>query len=348
MEEPKLESNGISSKLYWLALIPLWIAFYGFILEEVFKISFAQSMLESIVACAFLFGTAFISINLLRFYAPSRDRILYVLSLALAFSAVVVLGDLLIMNHVLASFVEVSIVDQSKFMLGGFAFLINGGTLGFGLYVNALQDQQEVTAKHHKAETLNKEAELLKLRHQLQPHFLFNSLNSINALITIQPKEARKMVQQLSEFLRGTIRADEHNLVTIEKELKHLDLYLKIEKVRFGHRLNTIIELDEASKTMLIPSLLLQPLMENAIKFGLYGTTDLVDISLKISLENKLLKLVISNPIDSDVKTQKGTGFGLSSIKRRLFLLYGRADLLSTSQTDTIFSATLKIPQKND
>lgn len=342
------ETSWISNKLYLLAPIPIWVFFYAFILEQVFKISFAQSMVESAVASAFLFGTAFISINVLRFYSPSRDRILYVLSLAVAFSGVVVLGDVLIMNHVLATLVDVSIVQQSKFMLGGFAFLINGGTLGFGLYINALQDQQEVIAKHHQAETLNKEAELLKLRHQLQPHFLFNSLNSINALITIQPKEARKMVQQLSEFLRGTIRADEQSLVTIEKELKHLELYLKIEKVRFGHRLNTLIELDEAVNTMLIPSLLLQPLMENAIKFGLYGTTEMVDIVLDIKLENKLLTLVISNPIDLDVKSQKGTGFGLSSIKRRLFLLYGRADLLTTSQSDTTFSATLKIPQKND
>src|SRR5690606_11377571 len=91
-------------------------------------------------------------------------------------------------------------------------------------------------------EKISREAELYKLRQQLHPHFLFNSLNSINALIHSQPEQARKMVQQLSEFLRGTLKREENQLISLEEELQYLKLYLDIEKVRFGHRLKAIFD----------------------------------------------------------------------------------------------------------
>ncbi|MBK6522610.1 MAG: histidine kinase [Sphingobacteriaceae bacterium] len=104
--------------------------------------------------------------------------------------------------------------------------------------VGYIQDKEESEKNKTEIETIMREAELVKLRQQLQPHFLFNSLNSINALVITQPQEARKMVQQLSEFLRGTLRKDEQKLIPLKDELAHLNLYLEIEKVRFGHRLN--------------------------------------------------------------------------------------------------------------
>ena len=117
---------------------------------------------------------------------------------------------------------------------------------------------------------------------QLQPHFLFNSLNSINALIGFKPDEARKMIHQLSDFLRGTLKKDDDQLqVTLNDELQHLNLYLEIEKVRFGHRLQTEISCDERSGSAKLPSMLLQPIVENAIKFGLYDTTGEVVVSLR-------------------------------------------------------------------
>ena len=107
----------------------------------------------------------------------------------------------------------------------------------------------------------------------MQPHFLFNSLNSINALIGMRPEEARKMVQQLSDFLRGTIKKEETQWVNLQEELQYLQLYLDIEKVRFGNRLATDIAIDDETQSLKLPALLLQPIVENAIKFGLYDTT---------------------------------------------------------------------------
>jgi LytS/YehU family sensor histidine kinase len=207
------------------------------------------------------------------------------------------------------------------------------------------QEQTEQEERKQAAEQLAKEAELFKLRQQLQPHFLFNSLNSINALIGTRPSEARKMVQQLSDFLRGTIRKEEHQWVTLKEELQYLELYLDIEKVRFGHRLSTTIECDEATSEMKLPALLLQPIMENAIKFGLYDTVDEIEISLKASKEDNQLVITIKNPFDPETAIPKGTGFGLQSVTRRLFLLFARNDLVTTGGKDNIFTTTIKIPQ---
>ena len=199
------------------------------------------------------------------------------------------------------------------------------------------------------AEKLSRETELLVLRHQLQPHFLFNSLNSISALIGTRPEEARKMIQQLSDFLRGTLKKDEQQLVQLSDELKHLQLYFDIEKVRFGHRLDSELSIDESSLNMLMPSLLLQPIVENAIKFGLYDTIGNVNISISTQAELHHLLLTIKNPYDPYTSVPKsGTGFGLKSIQRRLYLLYGRKDLLTTYQSDNIFTTLVKIPQAYD
>ncbi len=209
-----------------------------------------------------------------------------------------------------------------------------------------IKEQTAWNDRKDEAERLAKEAELLKLRHQLQPHFLFNSLNSINALIVAEPKEARKMVQQLSAFLRGTINTD-HALIDFAKELEHVQLYLEIEKVRFGHRLMVNLTIDDSALPLKLPPLLLQPLMENAIKFGLYGTTEDVLIDVHAKYSGGFLEISISNPIDADVSTQQGTRFGLKAIMRRLYLIYGRDDLLTTHNSENTFVATLKVPQQS-
>jgi two-component system, LytTR family, sensor kinase len=209
-----------------------------------------------------------------------------------------------------------------------------------------MREQQENEKRKQDAEQLARHAELTTLRQQLQPHFLFNSLNSISALAGSRPEEARKMVQQLSDFLRGTLKKDDKQLVTLEEELNHLQLYLDIEKVRFGYRLETEIIHDDVSIKMKLPSLLLQPVVENAIKFGLYDTTGATRITIEAKAENTMLVLEVKNPFDEITSSSRqGTGFGLSSIQRRLYLLYSRNDLLITEQHENQFTTTIKIPQ---
>ena len=209
-----------------------------------------------------------------------------------------------------------------------------------------IRDQQEIEWRKGEAEKLAKEAELFKLRQQLQPHFLFNSLNSINALIVLQPQQARNMIVQLSDFLRGTLKKDDNQWVSLEDELQHLQLYLDIEKVRFGHRLSTNILKSEGTESRLMPAMLLQPIVENAIKFGLYDTTDDITIDISASLVEGNLQIKISNPFEALTSAPcGGTGFGLSSISRRLYLLFARNDLLQTSTENNLFTTTLIIPK---
>ena len=157
------------------------------------------------------------------------------------------------------------------------------------------------------------------------------------------------MIHQLSDFLRGTLKKDDQQQVTLTEELAHLQLYLDIEKVRFGHRLSAEISHDAKSGDMMLPPMLLQPIVENSIKFGLYDTTGSVTISITAKLEDGQLSISIQNPFDPQTaQTRSGTGFGLSSIQRRLYLLYARKDLIETKAENNLFTTTVTIPQIHD
>lgn len=205
-------------------------------------------------------------------------------------------------------------------------------------------DLEEEMSRIADAATLHKEAELFKLRQQLQPHFLYNSLNSINALILILPEKAQEMVGKLSEFLRASVKRDAHTDIPLTEELQYIETYLAIESVRFGDRLNVVYE-KQFHEDAAIPPFILQPILENAIKFGLYGTTGKVTIKIDIAQYEGLLQIKIENPYMETSRPTSGTGFGLEGIARRLYLLYGRNDLLSTESTSDTFITALKLPQ---
>ncbi|MCF6406170.1 histidine kinase [Chitinophaga filiformis] len=212
----------------------------------------------------------------------------------------------------------------------------------------SMEDQREELARKEATERMAREAELYKLRQQLQPHFLFNSLNSINALIALRPQQAREMVLKLSDFLRGTLKREDQQWIFLPEELQYLQLYLDIEKVRFGHRLATEITADDNTGRLMLPPMLLQPVVENAIKYGLYDTTESITISIAAWQTDDMLHIQVRNPFDPELQTHAGTGFGLSSIERRLYLLFGRKDLLEAKANGNIFTTLIKVPQLYD
>ncbi|QHS63987.1 sensor histidine kinase [Chitinophaga agri] len=211
-----------------------------------------------------------------------------------------------------------------------------------------MEEQRQELARKEATERLAREAELFKLRQQLQPHFLFNSLNSINALITLRPQQAREMVLKLSDFLRGTLKREDQQWILLPEEMQYLQLYLDIEKVRFGHRLSTDIAAEEKASMLKLPPMLLQPVVENAIKYGLYDTTDAITISISAWQSDEMLCIQVQNPFDPTLQAPAGTGFGLASIQRRLYLLFGRQDLLETNANENIFTTLIKVPQLYD
>jgi LytS/YehU family sensor histidine kinase len=252
-----------------------------------------------------------------------------------------ILPKLISNNPTYLNFVESSSLVRFVYSLLMIAFVTVVSWLVFYVENETLNNKRK-----SEAENILKQAELSLLQLQLQPHFLFNSLNSISALAGSKPVEARKMIQQLSDFYRATLKTEKEQFSTVENELKHLQLYLEIEKVRFGNRLQVTINYDEETLTLKLPVLLLQPIVENAIKFGLYDVIGNVEIQIVASKVNEQLLLTITNPFDSDTsKASEGKGFGLHSIQRRLQLIYGIGNLLKTEKEKNIFKTILEIPQ---
>ncbi len=210
--------------------------------------------------------------------------------------------------------------------------------------ISKLAGQEELSRREGQLLQLSKDAELAQLRQQLQPHFLFNSLNSIHALVLASPQRAREMVLLLSDFLRGTLRSEGQSRISLSDELKYLGMYFDIERVRFGHRLLVEMEVAPEVESLKVPPLLVQPLVENAIKYGLYGTLGEVTIRVSCQKEENYLLITVQNPFDPQDSGPEGIGFGLSSIERRLFLIFGRTDLLLKSADNNLFQVQLKLP----
>jgi sensor histidine kinase YesM len=315
-----------------------------------FGFSWKIAITDSFINNDLLLLACILVIHMLRYYLPQREKYINLLFWNIVLTAVVILLTRLALKSVLSGNENyLTFLDQSLIIRSSLDILLLGCVTLISVIWYNWQEQQETDARNQDAERMAKEAELFKLRQQLQPHFLFNSLNSINALIGSKPEEARKMVMQLSDFLRGTIRKEDHQWVTLNEELQYLHLYLDIEKVRFGHRLATRIEVDQQAENSKLPALLLQPVVENAIKFGLYDTTGETAIQLSATEQENMLIIKVTNPFDPETASPKqGTGFGLQSIQRRLYLLFARNDLLKTETKENIFITTVKIPQMAD
>ncbi len=332
--------------IYWSIVSIIYSIILSSILRN-FNLTEVEVVTDVFVNNALITASCVLILNNMRFYLPRHEKYWYLLMISVSLSGICWLlskGVLWMLfkydAHYLQSF------SQSGGIRFGMSFLVIGCIAMTGLLWFTQEEQQAISKRKADTERLSREAELSKLRQQLQPHFLFNSLNSISALTGTQPDKARYMIQQLSDFLRGTLKADDKQLNTLEKEIEYLRLYLDIEKVRFGHRLQTEICYTDETLLMLLPSLLLQPIMENAIKFGLYDTTGDVLITLNASVEKNYLKIIISNPFDLETSQPlTGTGFGLSSIERRLFLIFSRYDLLQTQKNNDHFITTILIPQ---
>jgi two-component system, LytTR family, sensor kinase len=305
---------------------------------------------DSLITNALLCLASVMLSNVLGYYRPKEEKyyILLVWGVGLG-AACIGISDAILKFLLPVEPGYLSFLYKSLPIRFCISFLLLGFTDMVSMLWYNLAEQQENDRRKNNAEKLARDAELYNLRQQLQPHFLFNSLNSISALIGLEPERARKMIQQLSDFLRGSIKKDEQTRISLSEELEYLQLYLEIEKVRFGHRLSTVIEVDASTEALFIPSLLLQPIVENAIKFGLYDTTDEVTIHISAQVADRDLVLTVTNPFDPETSSpRRGTGFGLNSVQRRLYLLYARNDLLQTSASGQLFTTMIKIPQIHD
>jgi hypothetical protein len=211
----------------------------------------------------------------------------------------------------------------------------------------ALTQERQLTAAQHAAQ----QAQLEALRLQLNPHFLFNTLNAISSMIiTGRNDDAEQMTDKLSSFLRASLACDPSELVPVEDELGLTGDYLDIEGVRFGDRLRADIRCSEAAREVRVPGMLIQPLVENAIKYGVARSRQPVTIAISATVEDDMLCLTVFNDGDQDVVPAKtsGAGVGLPNVRRRLEALYGSRAHLETEPVDGGFRARICIPAHRD
>lgn len=197
---------------------------------------------------------------------------------------------------------------------------------------------QEVRESALKSASMAHEAQLKMLRYQLNPHFLFNTLNAISTLVLEQNTElANRMVTKLSSFLRYSLDNDPMQRITLDQELQALQLYLDIEKVRFEERLSLELDIEDEARAALIPSLLLQPLIENAIKYGIARAEGggHLRISAKVFAGDLLMEVSDDGPgcelVNGDIPDAKGVG--LRNTRERLATIYGSEHSIKLNQT---------------
>ncbi len=352
-----MANSPLAEKRFRLGFIVCWLVMlidHAAVLHW-FGLGWKPAIIDSVISNILLLFASLLVITILRYYLPKYEQQVNIFSLCLLLAVAWVFLSKWLLSLANSTYYDdyAIFLKQSmpvRFTLG--LLLLGCLTLVSIVWYNQ-KEQKESESRKADSEKLAKEAELFKLRQQLQPHFLFNSLNSINALIGSRPEEARKMVQQLSDFLRGTLKKEETQWVSLQEELQYLQLYLDIEKVRFGNRLATQIEIAEEARELKLPALLLQPIVENAIKFGLYDTTGETVIRIYAGRDDGYLIIKVLNPFDPETSSpRQGTGFGLKSVQRRLYLLFARNDLLKTGTVagaaegkENIFTTVVKIPQ---
>jgi two-component system, LytTR family, sensor kinase len=324
-----------------ILVVAFLISYYGFN----YRLTFIDASLNIL-----LLVSGFLLLdNIFGFYLPQKSQrwLIVAMPLWLSFGTVFFIRYLL--NWILGSEIEYLLFVDISLPVRLFIFFVLFLFWAVLLILyGRLEDQIKTKERQEKIHQMSKEAELFHLRQQLQPHFIFNSLNSLSALVKSNPEKAREMVVQLADFLRKTIKKNDQKWVEVEDELEYLNLFLSIEKVRFGHRLKIEIEVSNESKSFKIPQLLIQPLLENAIKHGLYGILEDVLIRINFTCQEKYLIVSVSNPYEEDSVESKGAGFGLDAVKRRLYLMFGRNDLIEINKKDGFFKVVVKIPQHYD
>jgi sensor histidine kinase YesM len=227
-------------------------------------------------------------------------------------------------------------------MLGGLIYLVL--VLIYYLVSNS-QKLQERAQQEERLKGLVREAELNMLKSQINPHFLFNSLNSISSLTMSNPEEAREMIIRLSDFLRYSLKHRENEYVPLSEELGRMKDYLAIEKIRFGEKLLYEFDINEACEEFPVPTMIFQPLFENAIRHSVYESVDPVTVRFSCIPHEGFMRAVVSNDYDPDIPSRRGTGVGLQNVRQRIALAYKDKGSVQWSGNDGVFTVTILFPR---
>jgi LytS/YehU family sensor histidine kinase len=227
------------------------------------------------------------------------------------------------------------------FGVGVLLYLLSTGLHYAGL---AAEESRQSEARVAEARALAREAELQALRLQIHPHFLFNSLHSIAALASVDGARAREMCIRLSDFLRISLGLGSRPTIPLGEELDLARNYLELERVRFSDRLRVEIEIENGCESCAVPALLLQPLVENAVKHGIAGMVEGGTIRLEACRDGDDAVVTVTNPFDAEAPPQQRLGVGLAQVRRRLEVRYGAGARMDAGTAEGVYRVVVRLP----
>ena len=256
------------------------------------------------------------------------------------------LGAATLWLRVLKSFDLTPIVDPGTLM----PLLVFAGFVGvviaiLGLYSEAaVERSRDAERRALELRAFAREAEMSFLRRQLDPHFLFNSLNSVAALIGSDATAARRMCLLMADFFRKSLKFSAQQTIALADELTLVETFLAIEEVRFGDRLRRTVDVAEEALSMQVPALLLQPLVENAVHHGIAHLIDGGEIKVSAKVRGSLLDIVVENSCDADRPSSGSTGLGLANVRGRVESMYGTRARMDVENEPERFRVLLALP----
>ena len=233
-------------------------------------------------------------------------------------------------------------------LLFGAGMMLYYAAAAFHYMLMAMQASRQAQARELEAGMLAREAELCSLKAQINPHFLFNSLHSISALTASDPAEARRMCILLSDFLRSSLGVGDRARIPLGEELVLARNFLAIQKVRFGERLRLEESLDESANACLLPPLLLQPLVENAVTHGIATLVEGGTILFETERRGDEVSVIVENSFDPAAPRRRRTGVGLPNVRKRLAAVYGSRMRFEALAAGDRFQVRLVIPAQTE
>ncbi|MDA3890734.1 MAG: histidine kinase [Salinivirgaceae bacterium] len=338
-----------------LIYIALWLVILGIhvaTLTLMYNLTWIQALIDGIV-----FDTVFALLGMALWYPVFYNDIEKHTITNLIINHISILALTLVFWISISVFILKTIVFGQDSYLGsldnGIAWRVFTGiffyfalVMVYYLIIYGYNLREHIMQESHLREKIN-EAELQTLKSQINPHFLFNSLNSISSLTITNPEKAHEMIIKLSGFLRYSLAHDPNNLIPLKKEIENMEAYISVEKIRFGDKLIFENEINDNRCEHKVPFLILQPLIENAIKHGVYESTEPITVKVACrEIDGKKIEITIENGFDPNAVPRRGTGTGIKNIKERLKIIYQLSDLLTFEKGENYFKVTLVIPDK--
>ena len=233
--------------------------------------------------------------------------------------------------------------ELPRYLALGMLFYLLAATLHYLML--AFEESRQAQERALELRVLAREAELAAYKSQIDPHFLFNCLKSISSLCGSRQHRERGRAMRLGEFLRASLRMADRELIPLAEEVELALGYLEIERTRFGDRLVIESVIEDDALDFPVPSLLLQPLLENAVKHGLANLVEGGVVSLAARRVGPRLRIEVANPVDPDQTAPRGEGIGLDNVVGRLELLYRGTAQLEVHRAADAFRVTIELPE---